>query len=100
MALIQCSECGKSISSKAASCPGCGCPVEVSVSNERSLQEVDCSKLSKEELWQKAYDIQYKGSKVELPAAKDIYGYIIANYSNSDEAKFDAFVKNVMPLAA
>ena len=27
MALIQCSECGKEISDKAASCPGCGAPV-------------------------------------------------------------------------
>lgn len=27
MALIQCQECGKEISDKAASCPGCGAPV-------------------------------------------------------------------------
>lgn len=29
MALIKCPECGKEISDKATSCPGCGCPVEV-----------------------------------------------------------------------
>jgi hypothetical protein len=29
MALIDCSECGKSISDKASACPSCGCPVEV-----------------------------------------------------------------------
>jgi len=28
MALIKCSECGKEISDKAASCPHCGCPME------------------------------------------------------------------------
>lgn len=27
MALIRCEECGREISSKAAACPGCGCPV-------------------------------------------------------------------------
>ena len=27
MALIKCSECGKEISSKAKSCPNCGCPI-------------------------------------------------------------------------
>ena len=27
MALIKCSECGREISDKAVSCPGCGCPV-------------------------------------------------------------------------
>lgn len=27
MALIKCTECGKEISEKAASCPGCGCPI-------------------------------------------------------------------------
>lgn len=29
MALIQCPECGKEISDKAASCPNCGCPIVV-----------------------------------------------------------------------
>lgn len=28
MALINCPECGKEISSKAKSCPNCGCPIE------------------------------------------------------------------------
>ena len=30
MALINCEECGKEISDKAASCPGCGAPVAMS----------------------------------------------------------------------
>ncbi len=29
MALIKCPECGKQISDKAGSCPGCGCPIEI-----------------------------------------------------------------------
>ena len=32
MALIKCKECGKEISSKAKSCPNCGCPIEEDVS--------------------------------------------------------------------
>jgi predicted amidophosphoribosyltransferase len=28
VALIECSECGREISDKAAACPGCGAPVE------------------------------------------------------------------------
>lgn len=28
MALIQCPECGRQVSSRAASCPNCGCPIE------------------------------------------------------------------------
>lgn len=34
MAMIQCPECGKQISDKAATCPNCGCPVK-EVINER-----------------------------------------------------------------
>lgn len=37
MALIKCSECGKEISDKAASCPNCGCPVSVASENSSSL---------------------------------------------------------------
>ena len=29
MALIQCSECQREVSSKAAACPGCGAPISV-----------------------------------------------------------------------
>jgi hypothetical protein len=28
MAMIECPECGRDISSRAVSCPGCGCPIE------------------------------------------------------------------------
>lgn len=45
MALIKCSECGKEISDKAASCPGCGCPVEVEKGEE---SKSDLEKLADE----------------------------------------------------
>lgn len=34
MALIKCSECGKEISDKAASCPGCGYPTKNNIQNK------------------------------------------------------------------
>lgn len=36
MALIKCQECGREISNKAVSCPGCGCPVENVSRDDRS----------------------------------------------------------------
>jgi len=79
MALIKCYECGKEISDKATACPGCGCPVK---------QPADYSRYSKEELWQKAYNIQYKQSKDNLPEAIDIYRHIINSFSGSAEAGY------------
>ena len=38
MALIKCSECGHQISDKAAACPNCGAPIELSIAqNERTI---------------------------------------------------------------
>lgn len=39
MALIQCGECGKEVSDKAASCPGCGAPVASPADNKTSRQK-------------------------------------------------------------
>lgn len=36
MAIINCPECGKEISDKAASCPSCGCPIESKTKNRNS----------------------------------------------------------------
>jgi hypothetical protein len=85
VALIQCSEGGKDISDKAIACPGCGCPVEVSINRP---QEPDYSKCDKEELWHKAYNIQYKGKKQDLPVAVEIYQHIISKYTSSKEAEY------------
>ena len=37
MALIKCSECGNNISSKAAACPHCGCPISGQESAEEKI---------------------------------------------------------------
>lgn len=42
MSLIKCPECGREISDEAASCPGCGCPVKSSYSdNDTILCKID-----------------------------------------------------------
>lgn len=38
MALIKCPECGREISDKAISCPGCGCPVE---QNDNKMADIN-----------------------------------------------------------
>lgn len=40
--LIECSECGKQISSKATVCPNCGCPIEYNVTNKTNTQKNMC----------------------------------------------------------
>jgi len=44
MALIKCDECGRDISDKAVSCPGCGCPVAV----KTSVDTIKCEECGKE----------------------------------------------------
>jgi hypothetical protein len=39
MAMIQCSECGDSVSDKAGSCPNCGAPVRASGDNTQTIEE-------------------------------------------------------------
>ena len=39
MSLIKCPECGKEISDKAKSCPGCGCPIDAEVHNVVRLEQ-------------------------------------------------------------
>ncbi len=50
MALINCSECGKPISDKAASCPNCGCPIDkIQLENnhfEKEREKKDYSKMA------------------------------------------------------
>jgi len=99
LALIQCVECGRSISSFANACPGCGCPISVSlagaqlqapvgVSADKSPMQIDCTLFGKEELWSKAYYIQYKCGKSDLPAAIEVYRFIISKFEDSAEAGY------------
>lgn len=43
MALITCLECGRGISDKAVSCPGCGCPVENEDKTNEMQNQISCS---------------------------------------------------------
>jgi len=86
MALVLCMECGKSISDKAASCPGCGCPLQSS--DENKILKIDYKNLSKEELWFNAYNMHYKGSKADIPIAIEMYTYLIENFNGSEEANY------------
>ena len=43
MALIKCPECGREISDKAASCPGCGCPASEWKEENRSEEDESIS---------------------------------------------------------
>jgi hypothetical protein len=86
MALILCGECGKTISDKAHSCPGCGYPLQPSDAN-RTMQ-IDLKTFSKEQLWAKAYNMQYKykDKKADIPTAIEIYNYIIEHFNGSKES--------------
>lgn len=79
MALIKCSECNKEISDRASACPGCGCPVP---------KPKDYNGYDKEELWQKAHNIQSRRGTENLTEAVEIYTHIIEKYRDSDEASY------------
>jgi RNA polymerase subunit RPABC4/transcription elongation factor Spt4 len=50
MALINCSECGKQVSEKAASCPSCGNPITVTSVIQPSSSNVNYAPINKENL--------------------------------------------------
>lgn len=77
MSLIKCSECGKEISDKAAACPHCGCPVEISLSKIEKQ-----AKSAKEEKPKAAFKPNY-AMTIEEPKQKQsegsfAFGIIIA----------------------
>lgn len=43
MALIQCTECGHTVSDRAEICPGCGCPVKLILQEREALAEKEAS---------------------------------------------------------
>ena len=54
MALIKCSECGKDVSDKAASCPGCGNPIavpEAMVDTPNKVSTEEISQMRKSPKW-------------------------------------------------
>lgn len=48
MALIKCIDCGKEVSDRAAACPNCGCPVEVSIAAAEKTK-ADTAEIASEE---------------------------------------------------
>ena len=69
MALINCPECGKEISDKAASCPNCGCPIEKREKDDKKIVTFD-----------EAFDSNFI-SKINPGAAKKARSMIGANES-------------------
>lgn len=78
MALITCPECGREISDKAVSCPGCGCPVE---EIQKLIVESEKSDLDRlvDEIWERNPTQRVKAIKelrmatgMDLKSAKDI----------------------------
>ena len=70
MAMIECPECGKSISDKAATCPGCGCPI-ASVNDKPQAAGAKCPKC---------------GSK-NLDKLQRITGYLVGTTDRWNKAK-------------
>ena len=103
MALISCAECGKNISSKAKSCPHCGCPIVSAIGQvaikiprlgspffSRKVQIIECD--TNRILWtgfqgeiarfeiDKRTSIAIKfGGNATMSGVKDIKGEICAN---------------------
>lgn len=49
MALIQCTECGHTVSDRAEICPGCGCPVKLILEEQQKLAQEEISLKQKTE---------------------------------------------------
>ena len=65
MALIKCPECGREISDKAGSCPGCGCPINSMDYNDvGEWQEIPASNAMKIKFNNKRILIEQYGSKI------------------------------------
>nr|DAP78965.1 MAG TPA: hydrogenase/urease nickel incorporation protein [Bacteriophage sp.] len=64
MALINCPECGREISDKALSCPGCGCPAsEFKAADEPQDTRSEVEKVADEIFWEKPSD-SWKNAKI------------------------------------
>lgn len=46
MALVKCSECSREVSDKAASCVGCGAPIEKKLNNGQNMSSVSADEIS------------------------------------------------------
>ena len=82
MSLINCGECGKKISDKASTCPGCGCPVDAKI-ELRQWEEYD--DYGVRQLFNMAVNYHYDIIN-GAAEAHSIYRYIIDKYPKSNEA--------------
>lgn len=92
MALFACSECGREISDKAISCPGCGCPV-IRVEDGAPVSDFDVrTYLETNNLrgamatFRVANEFHYQ-KPVDLVKAKYLYEYIVSTWEGGDNAK-------------
>lgn len=86
MALLKCIDCGNSVSDKANACPQCGCPIEATIDNNQVI--ADIKELTKEEMWQMAYELHCKMSANNITNAVRIYEEIISRYKETNEAQW------------
>lgn len=87
MALIECTECGKSFSDKAAACPVCGCPT-VEITNQESLDIPSVE------------DPNETDPPVEDAPSAPTFGGIVSNIQSSvvSSIKDKAAIKKVGPV--
>jgi len=76
MAIITCPECGKEVSDKAASCPGCGAPQAVVVSQEPAEAQPPVEKEEKM-LCPKCYSSELTSDKKGFSAGKALVGGLL-----------------------
>ncbi len=63
MALVNCGECNKEVSDKAASCPNCGAPIQ-GVSEKQSLWDSISQSSGPKEVVIRGTDVAYEGQKL------------------------------------
>lgn len=99
MALIQCPECGREISDKAASCPNCGCPIEIKINKEEAkLQPVEVASIKMTMKTKKAIACICIAAIVCIGS---IFGYSI--YSNNKEEQiyresYNEYIDNLVQI--
>lgn len=115
MALIKCPECGKEISSKAESCPNCGCPMcgeqtEISNTNISSVfvingVQFDIKELQGKILIQTVAQITKKVKKLckceQSEAEKVVYRYFLSTHGeNLDSISLSEKINHIKSLNA
>lgn len=72
MALIKCTECGKSFSDKAVSCPECGCPTELVLKETNSAEVIAKKKESSQQATESMLE-EVKKAKSKASSAESLF---------------------------